>query len=139
MTICTLLQAFLHPSYNLLLPLREPLCNTSIPDSSSGDPWGGRGYRRPHVRHQCGLRCPSAAAVGFQLRWGRNIVDVRVSRSVVLELHRAKRAASRLAYRGQTVLLLAHRIFQPPGELRSWFHTQRASCQEDWDIRCSRS
>lgn len=43
-------------------------------------------------------------------------MDVRISRPVVLELHRAERAAGGLADGGKAALLLAHRVFQSPGK-----------------------
>lgn len=42
-------------------------------------------------------------------------MDVRVSRVVVLELHRQERSAHRVACEWTTALFLAHRFLQPPG------------------------
>lgn len=101
---------------SVLLSRRKSICFASTTDPSPGNQGRGCRHRRSNVRHQRRLRRASPATVGFQLRWRRDFVDVRVSRPVVLELHRAERATGGLADGGKATLLLAHRIFQPPGK-----------------------
>lgn len=73
-----------------LVPTPPSFHRLTSKDPSSSDSGRSRRYGRPDVGHQCRLRRASAAPVGVQLRRRRNIVDVCVPRTVVLEFHRTK-------------------------------------------------